>query len=458
MAEKPSSKPAPATSTHAAPSTPAPAADDDLADGESRKVKGSGAEPYVLKNTGGAYSCTCPAWRHQGGTIDRRTCKHLRALRGEAAEAARVGQPSARSPADAASPAEAGKAPPLLLAHSWQNEADLTGWWMSEKLDGVRAYWDGARFLSRLGNVYLAPDWFVEKLPQTPLDGELWGGRGNFQKTVSVVRRQDRGPGWREVSFVVFDAPAELAPFETRQEHVLRVCAPGLAAHVAAHAQVRCESLGHLREELRRVESLGGEGLMMRKPGSLYEVGRSHTLLKVKSFKDAEAEVVAHLPGMGKHKGRLGALECILADGTRFSVGTGLSDAERNAPPPIGSVVTVRYQELSTDGVPRFPSYVGVRHDAVFERELAEQAPSASEAPAYRRFVRDGVSWEIALEGAAVVVRRLGGGGSVETVRAAFPDARAAWRDADRRIAEKRDGGYEEASDEAAGSTARAAR
>lgn len=413
-------------------------------------MKGSGAAPYVLKNTGGAYSCTCPAWRHQGGAIDRRTCKHLRALRGEAAEAVRVGQPAARvATASASSGAEAGKAPPLLLAHSWENDADLTGWWMSEKLDGVRAYWDGERFLSRLGNVYLAPDWFVEKLPKTPLDGELWGGRGAFQKTVSVVRRQDRGPGWRDVSFVVFDAPAFAGPFEARQEHVLLACAPGLAAHVAAHPQVRCESLGHLREELRRVESLGGEGLMMRKPGSLYEVGRSHTLLKVKSFKDAEAEVVAHLPGMGKHKGRLGALECILADGTRFSVGTGLSDAERNAPPPIGSIVTVRYQELSADGVPRFPSYVGVRHDAVFERSGPARAPAPAEAEgvAYRRFLRDGVSWEIALEGAAVVVRHAGGGGSVEVMRAAFPDTRAAWRDAERRVAEKRDAGYEEASD-----------
>jgi DNA ligase 1 len=456
MAEKPWWKQAPVTSTPAAPSAPGPVPDDDLADGESREVKGSGAEPYVLKNTGGAYSCTCPAWRHQGGAIDRRTCKHLRALRGEAAEAARVGQPPARSASSgASSSAEAGKAPPLLLAHSWQNDADLTGWWMSEKLDGVRAYWDGERFLSRLGNVYLAPDWFVEKLPKTPLDGELWGGRGAFQKTVSVVRRQDRGAGWRDVSFVVFDAPAEAAPFEARQEHVLRVCAPGLAAHLAAHAQVRCESLTHLREELHRVESLGGEGLMMRKPGSLYEVGRSHTLLKVKSFKDAEAEVVAHLPGMGKHKGRLGALECILADGTRFSVGTGLSDAERNAPPPVGSIVTVRYQELSNDGVPRFPSYVGVRHDAVFERKPVSPAvtqapavtPTESETPAYRRFVRDGVSWDIALEGATVVVRRFGGGGSVEITRAAFPDARAAWRDADRRIAEKHAAGYEEASD-----------
>ena len=100
---------------------------------------------------------------------------------------------------------------------------------------------------------------------------------------------------------------------------------------------------------------------MLRRPGSFYESGRSHTLLKVKSFHDAEALVVAHLPGAGKHAGRLGALECTMPDGTQFSVGTGFSDAERSAPPPLGARITYRYQELSKDGVPRFPSFVGVR-------------------------------------------------------------------------------------------------
>jgi DNA ligase-1 len=105
---------------------------------------------------------------------------------------------------------------------------------------------------------------------------------------------------------------------------------------------------------------------MLRQPGSRYEVGRSSTLLKVKSFHDAEARVLRHLPGEGRHKGRVGALFVALPNGTEFSVGTGLSDAERRDPPPVGSVITFRYQEFSDGGVPRFPSYVGVRHDAAF--------------------------------------------------------------------------------------------
>ena len=148
----------------------------DLADGESVEMKGSGAKPYILKNVGGVYSCTCPAWRNQSVAIERRTCKHLRRLRGDAAEEARVGSDlSPRPAADGEGVAGDEKAgPPLLLAERWDNAQDLAGWWLSEKLDGVRAYWDGRQFLSRLGNLFHAPDWFVDGFPSVPLDGELW--------------------------------------------------------------------------------------------------------------------------------------------------------------------------------------------------------------------------------------------------------------------------------------------
>jgi DNA ligase-1 len=349
----------------------------DLKDGESIEMKGSAAKPYVLRNTGGVYSCDCPAWRNQSVAIEKRTCKHLKKLRGEDAEAARVGASAApaaaktkskkKSASAGAASSDDGKAPPVLLAHAWENDVDLTGWWMSEKLDGVRAYWDGKRFLSRLGNVFHAPDWFLEGLPDVPLDGELWCGRKKFQRCVSIARRQDKSDEWRELSYVVFDAPAVDDVFEERiafvQEH-MRERLPKYARH---HEHTRCKGIDHLKKELARVESLGGEGLMMRQPKSKYEVGRSSTLLKVKSFKDAEARVVDHVAGAGRHKGRLGALLVELKDGTRFSIGTGFSDAEREAPPDIGAIVTFRYQELSNAGVPRFPSYVGVRDDVAWE-------------------------------------------------------------------------------------------
>jgi DNA ligase-1 len=335
----------------------------DLKDGESTFMQGSGSKPYELKNVGGVYSCSCPAWRNQSLPIERRTCKHLRKLRGDAAEEARIGS-SAPPPRKKAEDAEDKAGPPLLLAESWDNTMDLTGWWLSEKLDGVRAYWDGKQFLSRQGNRYHAPDWFVEGLPGVPLDGELWLDRKKFQRAVSIVRRQDKSEHWREIRFLIFDAPAHDAPFEDRMGYFRDLLAGKKLPFSAVHPHEKCRNLKHLRKELERIEAIGGEGLMLRQPGSKYEIGRSSTLLKVKNFHDADASVIGHQAGAGKHKGRLGALLVEMDDGTRFSVGTGFSDAERNNPPPIGSVITFRYQELSDGGVPRFPSFVRVRKGA----------------------------------------------------------------------------------------------
>jgi DNA ligase-1 len=252
----------------------------------------------------------------------------------------------------------------VLLAERWDNVTDLSGWWMSEKLDGIRAYWDGTQFISRLGNLFIAPEWFLQGLPKEPLDGELWIARKAFQRTSGIVRRHDRTELWREVRYVVFDAPAHPGDFEGRLEFIQESIGREKPPFALAHPHELCRSLEHLRSELQRIEALGGEGLMLRQPRSKYEAGRSPTLLKVKNFLDAEARVVGHKAGAGRHEGRLGALTVEMADGTRFDVGTGFSDAEREQPPPVGSLIGFRYQELSEGGVPRFPSYVGLREDA----------------------------------------------------------------------------------------------
>jgi DNA ligase-1 len=342
----------------------------DLQDGESTEMQGSGAKPYVLRNSGGVYSCSCPAWRNQSVAIEKRTCKHLRKLRGEAAELERLGGVLPQRPAKARTGTEGegegdeDAGPPLLLAEKWDNAADLSDWWMSEKLDGVRAYWDGKQFLSRQGNLYHAPQWFIEGLPSVPLDGELWIDRKKFQRTVGIVRRQDKSDLWNEVRFLVFDAPAASGGFEDRLGFLKDALGGSAAKFARQHAHERCKSIDSLRAELARIESLGGEGLMLRQPGSKYVAGRSASLLKVKTFHDAEAVVVGHQAGAGRHKGRMGALLVRLPDGTKFAVGTGFSDREREKPPAIGATVTFRYQELSDTGVPRFPSWVGVRVDA----------------------------------------------------------------------------------------------
>src|SRR6476661_8927873 len=344
----------------------------DLADGQSTEMQGSGSKPYVLKNVGGVCSCSCPAWRNQSIAIEKRTCKHLRKLRGDAAEEARVGGALPQR-AKKASGEEEDAGPGLLLAESWDNAADLSGWWMSEKLDGVRAYWDGKQFLSRQGNLFHAPDWFVEGLPETPLDGELWIERKKFQRTVSIVRRQDKSDLWKEVRYLIFDAPAANGGFEERLTFIKDTLAGGAGRFASQHAHERCKSLEALRAELARIEALQGEGLMLRQPGSKYVAGRSSALLKVKSFHDAEAVVIGHQAGAGRHQGRMGALLVRLPNGTDFAIGTGFSDRERENPPAIGATVTFRYQELSDAGVPRFPSWVGIRIDAVMPTPASAQ-------------------------------------------------------------------------------------
>jgi DNA ligase-1 len=340
----------------------------DLADGESTEMRGSGAKPYILQNTRGVYSCSCPAWRNQSVPIEKRTCKHLRKLRGDDAERKRIGDTTTSVPSGFVrkTNSKQGESPRLLLANTWDDSVDPSGWWMSEKLDGVRALWDGERFVSRQGNPFAAPPWFCREMPSAVLDGELWIGRREFQQTVSVVRSRDGNEGWAKVRFLVFDAPALNDVWEIRMAFLQRLLPDesqkGALATAVEH--VRCDGAAHLRKQLKKIEKAGGEGLMLREPGSAYEAGRSSTLLKVKSFLDAEATVLEHQPGQGKFRGLMGALVVQLADGTRFSVGTGFSDRERANPPAVGSVITFRYQELSKDGVPRFPSFVRIASDA----------------------------------------------------------------------------------------------
>ncbi len=429
----------------------------DLQDGETFEMKGSGAKPYVLKNTGGVYSCTCPAWRNQSTAIERRTCKHLRRLRGDAAEEARLGGALPQRAVKSSADGDDAAGPPLLLAESWDNAADLSGWWMSEKLDGVRAYWDGQQFLSRQGNLFHAPDWFIDKFPDIPLDGELWIDRRKFQRTVSIVRRQDKNELWKEVRYLVFDAPSATGGFEERARIVRESLAEHSPQYARPHEHQLCKDVACLRAELSRIESLGGEGLMLRQPNSRYESGRSATLLKVKSFRDAEAIVIAHQGGAGKHKGRLGALQVRLADGTEFSVGTGFSDRERDNPPAIAATVTFRYQELSEAGVPRFPSYVGVRLDAPAPTAKPTSIPtprkseivmtsSSGSAKRYFEYIdeKSNKFWEISQNGADMTTRwgKIGTTGQSKTKN--FPDAAAAEKQVAKLIAEKTREGYVE--------------
>jgi len=252
---------------------------------------------------------------------------------------------------------------PVMLAHKWNQNVDIRGWWMSEKLDGVRGYWTGTKLISRQGNPFNAPKWFTRNFTSTPLDGELWTEREQFPELVSIVRRRSAGTDWNKVHYFVFDAPGIEGGFEKRLDFTRRwfLEHPNLFAEVLE--QQICESEEHLRKKLAEIESLGGEGMMLRRPGSPYTVGRSHDLLKVKTYEDAEATVIKHLPGSGKHTGRLGSLLVELPSGIQFAIGTGFSDLERDNPPPVGSIVTFKYYGFYKSGIPKFASFLRIHEE-----------------------------------------------------------------------------------------------
>lgn len=255
-------------------------------------------------------------------------------------------------------------APALLLAERHDGRADVSRYWVSEKLDGVRAYWDGVRLRFRSGRPVPAPAWFLAALPARPLDGELWLGRGTFARLAGLVRRAAPDEAeWRQVRYMIFELPDAPGDFTARAAAIREVVAAAGLPWLQAIEQFRVADAEALQRRLDEVVRGGGEGLMLHRADAPYATGRSADLLKLTPWLDAEARVVAHLPGKGKYAGRLGALRVEMPDGRRFSLGGGFSDTERRTPPPVGAQVTYRYRELTANGLPRFPRYLRGRED-----------------------------------------------------------------------------------------------
>lgn len=252
--------------------------------------------------------------------------------------------------------------PPLLLAETYRKQVEVSHYLVSEKLDGVRAYWDGKQLISRSGNIFNVPAWFAAALPARKLDGELWLGRGRFEEMSGLARREvPEDADWKQVKYMVFELPGAEGSFIQRVARLREFAAQAQVPWLQVAEQSRVADHKALMKRLDEVVRAGGEGLMLHRADALYETGRSDVLLKVKQWHDAEARVVAHLPGKGKHAGRLGALKVRAPDGREFALGTGFSDAQRVSPPPVGATVTYRYRELTAKGMPRFASFWRVR-------------------------------------------------------------------------------------------------
>lgn len=260
--------------------------------------------------------------------------------------------------------ANADEEPAILLANVYRNQVDVTQYLVSEKLDGVRAVWDGRSLRFRSGKSIHAPAWFVDALPAQPLDGELWMGRGSFERVSGIARKEiPIDAEWRQVRYMVFELPGAPGSFLQRVDQISQLVHQANVPWLQRIDQATVSDLNELQQWLAKVLAAGGEGLMLHRADAVYETGRSDTLLKLKPWLDAEAEVIGHSAGKGRHTGRLGALQVRTPEGKTFLLGTGFSDAQRQNPPPIGARVTYRYRELTRAGLPRFASFLRVRED-----------------------------------------------------------------------------------------------
>jgi len=245
--------------------------------------------------------------------------------------------------------------PELFLLNVYSKDKNITNWYMSEKYDGVRAYWDGKKLISRGGKVFKVPKFFLKDFPKHKLDGELWTKRGDFSSVVSIVKQKSPTNDWKKVKYMVFEVPEADGNLTQRLSLVKET------AYIKLIKQIKVRDKKHLEEFLKDIEKKGAEGVVVRDGSLAYYVGRDDNALKVKSYIDDECEVVGYNKGHGRNDGLIGSLSCRMKNMQVIKIGSGLNDKQRKLPPKIGSIITFKYYGLTSKGNPRFPVFLRVR-------------------------------------------------------------------------------------------------
>lgn len=247
--------------------------------------------------------------------------------------------------------------PELLLLKKYDPSVKVDDWLMSEKLDGVRAYWDGEQLISRSGRVFAAPKWFTEGFPPYALDGELWTKRGDFENIVSIVNTRTPHEGWHQIIYNVFEVPGADGGLMQRLGKLERYLNLNHAPYLHIISQTVVRNVRHLQNRLDEIVASGGEGIVVRDPAATYSTGRSNQALKVKTYEDDECIVTGYTSGQGKFTGMTGALECKWK-GQVIKIGSGLKRNDRITPPFVGSEITFKYYGLTNNGKPKYPVFI----------------------------------------------------------------------------------------------------
>ena len=248
---------------------------------------------------------------------------------------------------------------PSLQHAGIYTDQNVTGWMMSEKLDGIRGYWDGSAMYTKSGKRLFVPSGFTKNFPPFALDGELWSRRQDFEAIQSEVLRH--GGKWKGIGYNIFEVPTAKGGFIQRLNAAREWFRHHPNPHVMIIKQTVCTSPQHLNEFLDAVIAEGGEGVMVKDPALGYVTGRTASLLKVKKAHDMEGTVIALTTN--KNTGELKSLTLELDNGIRFSLGNGFTDQERENPPPVGSIVTFKYYGFTKNGKPKFASFLHIRKE-----------------------------------------------------------------------------------------------
>jgi len=252
----------------------------------------------------------------------------------------------------------ANSTPKLLLLKTYKDQ-NTTNWVMSEKLDGIRAYWTGKELLTRNGKKIYAPSWFTKDYPPFEIDGELWTKRGDFENISSIVRDRIPSENWSQIKHYIFEVPNAKGGLFQRLEKVK----PYENEYLKILPQIIIKNKEHQKNYFNEIMEQNAEGIVVRDPKSFYINKRTSKALKVKKFKDTECKITGYKEGKGKYLGKVGAIICQLPNKITFKIGSGMDDKLRNNPPKIGTNITFKYQNLTKYGKPRFPVYLRIREN-----------------------------------------------------------------------------------------------
>ncbi|WP_228712152.1 DNA ligase [Halarcobacter ebronensis] len=243
----------------------------------------------------------------------------------------------------------------------YKNNENINTWVMSEKLDGIRAYWDGKQFLTRKGKVIYVPKWFIKNFPNFELDGELYTKRDDFENIQSIVLDKNPSKKWEEITYNIFEIPNAKGDFYKRLEKAKNWFEKNPNEKVKIIEQKKVKNEENLNSFFNEIVLNKGEGVIVKDPSKEYQAGRTPFVLKMKNAQDMEGEVIDI--NISEKTKVLKSLVIKLENGITFNLGGGFTKEQRENPPKIGEIVTFKYFGFTKNGKPKFASFLHIRKD-----------------------------------------------------------------------------------------------